>query len=150
MKYFKFYSIENKINRNRNLNKFFDYTSLVQEVGSKLYFDSLNSYHRPYYCVILAMGTLADCMSELKRFEDLTLHHPLVPADYLTSNDNLELLSNPNIHKSCRCEPLRINRIAKTVLKSMEHAEKMARSAQQKGDRAIRQLHLCSNKRQKL
>jgi hypothetical protein len=36
----------------------------VQEVGSKLYFDSLN--RRPYYFVILAMGTLADCMSGLK------------------------------------------------------------------------------------
>ena len=122
----------------------------VQEVGSKLYFDSLNSNRRPFYCVILAMGTLADCMSDLKRFEDLTLHHPLVPADYLTSKDNLELLSNPNIHNSCRCEPLRINRIAETVLKSMEHAEKMARSAQQKRGPAIRQLHLCANKRQKL
>jgi len=96
------------------------------------------------------MGTLADCMSELKRFEDLTLHHPLVPADYLTSKDNLELLGNPNIHKSCRCEPLRINRIAETVLKSMEQAEQMARSAQQKRGPAIRQLHLCANKRQKL
>ena len=86
MKYFKFYSIENKINRNRNLNKFFDYKSLVQEVGSKLYFDSLNSYRRPYYCVILAMSTLA---RELKRFEDLTLHHPLVHEDYMITKDNL-------------------------------------------------------------
>jgi hypothetical protein len=121
----------------------------VQEVGSKLYFDSLNSNRRPYYCVILAMGTLENCMRELKRFEDLTLRYPLVPANYLTSKDNLELLSNPNIHNSCRCEPIRINRIAETVLKSMEHAEKLARSAQQKRGPPIRQLHLCANKRQK-
>ena len=101
----------------------------VQEVGSKLYFDSLNSNRRPFYCVILAMGTLENCMRELKRFEDLTLHHKLVPEDYMTSKDNLELLSNP---------------------KSMEQAEKLARSAQQKRGPAIRQLHLCANKRQKL
>ena len=121
----------------------------VQEVGSKVYFDSLNSNNRPYYCVILAMGTLENCMRELKNYEDLTLDHPLVPADFLISKDNLELLSNPNIHNSCRCEPIRINRIAETVLKSMEHAEKLARSAQQKRGPPIRQLHLCANKRQK-
>ena len=96
------------------------------------------------------MGTLANCMRELKRFEDLTLRYPLVPTDYLTSKDNLELLSNPNIHNSCRCEPIRINRIAETVFKSMENAEKLARSAQQKRGLPIRQLHLCANKRQKL
>ena len=85
----------------------------------------------------------------IKNYEDLTLHYPLVPADFLISKDNLELLSNPNIHSSCRCEPIRINRIAETVLKSMEHAEKLARSAQQKRGPPIRQLHLCANKRQK-
>jgi hypothetical protein len=36
----------------------------VQDVGSKLYFDSLNSNRRPFYCVMLAMGTLAYCMRE--------------------------------------------------------------------------------------
>jgi len=113
----------------------------VQEVGSKVYFDSLNSNNRPYFCVILAMGTLENCMRELKNYEDLTLHYPLVPADFLISKDNLELLSNPSIHNSCRCEPIRI--------KSMEHAEKLARSAQQKWGPPIRQLHLCANKRQK-
>jgi hypothetical protein len=88
-------------------------------------------------------------MRELKNYEDLTLHYPLVPADFLISKDNLELLSNSSIHNSCRCEPIRINRIAETVLKSMEHADKLARSAQQKRGPPIRQLHLCANKRQK-
>jgi len=68
------------------------------------------------------MGTLENCMREFKKYEDLKLHYPLVPADYLTSMENLALLSNPNIHNSCRCEPIWINRIAETVLKSMEHA----------------------------
>ena len=122
----------------------------VQDVGSKLYFDSLNSNRRPFYCVILAMGTFAYCMRELKRFEDLTLHHPLVHEDYMIPKDNREFMKNPNDHNSCRCEPLRINRIAETVLKTLEHAEKLARSAQQKRGPAIRQLHLCANKRQKL
>jgi hypothetical protein len=78
----------------------------VQDVGSKLYFDSLNSNRRPFYCVILAMGTLAYCMRELKRFEDLTLHHPLVHEDYMIPKDNREFMKNPNDHYSCRCEPL--------------------------------------------
>jgi hypothetical protein len=96
----------------------------VQDVGSKLYFDSLNSNRRPFYCVILAMGTLADCLRELKRFEDLALHHPLVHEDYMIPKDNRELMHNPNHHNSCICEPLRIYRIAETVLKTLEHAEK--------------------------
>jgi hypothetical protein len=96
------------------------------------------------------MGTLAYCMRELKRFEDLMLHHPSVHEDYMIPKDNRELMRNPNIHNSCRCEPLRKNRISETVLKSMEHAEKLAGSAQQKRGPAIRQLHLCANKRQQL
>jgi hypothetical protein len=67
----------------------------VQEVGSKLYFDSLNSNLRPLHFVILAMGTLADCLRELKRFEDLTLHHPLVHEDYMIPKDHRELMRTP-------------------------------------------------------
>jgi hypothetical protein len=95
------------------------------------------------------MGTLENCMRELKKYEDLTLHYPLVPADYLTLKYN-KLLSNPNIQNSCRCEPIRINRIAETVLKRMEHVEKLTRSAKQKRGPSIRQLHLCANNCQKL
>jgi len=66
--------------------------------------------------------------------------YPLVPDDYLTSKDILELLSNPKIHNSCRCEPIRKREIAENVLKSMENnAEKLARSAQQKRGPPIRQ-----------
>ena len=42
------------------------------------------------------MGTLATCMSELKNYEDLTLHFPLVAADYMITKDNLELLNDVN------------------------------------------------------
>jgi phosphoribosylformylglycinamidine (FGAM) synthase-like amidotransferase family enzyme len=80
-------------------------------------------------------------------FIKFRLHHPLVHEDYMIPKDHRELMRNPNHHYSCRCEPLRINRIAETVLKSMEHAEKLARSAQHKRGPAIRQLHLCANKR---
>ena len=54
----------------------------VQGKGSKFYFESLYS-HRPYYCEILAMGSFNSCMLELKRFEEHTLHFPLVPEDFL-------------------------------------------------------------------
>jgi hypothetical protein len=43
------------------------------------------------------MGTLADCMRELKRFEDLTLHHPLVHEGYMIPKDHRELMRNPNL-----------------------------------------------------
>jgi hypothetical protein len=94
----------------------------VQEVGSKLYFDSLISNSRPYFC-----GYFIKLYTWIENYEDLTLYYPLVPADYLTSKDILELLSNPNILNSCRCEPIRKRGIAETVLKSMENAEKLAR-----------------------
>jgi hypothetical protein len=64
--------------------------------------------------------------------------------------DHRELMHKPNHHCSWRCEPLRIHRIAETVLKSMEHAEKLARSAQHKRGAAIRQLHLCAKKASKI
>jgi hypothetical protein len=62
----------------------------VQGVGSKIYFESLYS-NRPHYCEILAMGSFNSCLEELKKFEDHTLHFPLIPEDYLFSHDNLDL-----------------------------------------------------------
>ncbi len=42
------------------------------------------------------MGNMAYCMRELKKFEDLTLHHPLVHEDYMIPKHNRELIRNPN------------------------------------------------------
>ena len=126
----------------------------VQNVGSKLYFQSLNLDRRPFYCIILAIGTLATCMSELKNYEDLTLHFPLVAADYMITKDNLELLNEPYQHNSCRCEPLRINLITEKVETDLTRVErqklKLDRSVQQKRGPPHRQLHLCANKRKKM
>ncbi len=48
-------------------------------------------------------------MRELKTFQDLTLHHPLVQEDYMIPKDNRELMRNPNDHNppvSCAIHPL--------------------------------------------
>ena len=91
----------------------------VQGIGSKLYFESLYS-HRPYYCEILAMGSFNSCMLELKRFEERTLHFPLVPEDFLLSHDNLDLLKGPHQHKSCRSQPIRIYLAIERALLTMD------------------------------
>ena len=82
------------------------------------------------------MGTLATSMSELKNYEDLTLHFPLVAADYMITKDNLGLLNEPYQHNSCRCEPIRINQITEKVETDLTHVErqklKLDRSVQQK------------------
>ena len=87
--------------------------------GSKLYFQSLNSNRRPYFCRILA--TLAKCMREFKNYVDLTLHFPLISNDYLIPMDNIELLRDPNVHNSCRCDPIRVNLITEKVVADIEN-----------------------------
>ena len=125
----------------------------VQGIGSELYFESLYS-HRPYYCEILAMGSFNSCMLELKRFEERTLHFPLVPEDFLLSHDNLDLLKGPHQHKSCRSQPIRIYLAIERALLTMDklNNEKhiLAKSIQQKRASTTRQLTLCSNKRSKI
>ena len=97
---------------------------------------------------------LATCMSELKNYEDLKLHYPLVAADYMITKYNLELLNEPYQHNSCRCEPLRINLITEKVETDLARVErekqKIDRSVQQKRGPPHRQLHLCANKRKKM
>ena len=70
--------------------------------------ESITKYTTISYDNVQNVGSkLATCMSELKNYEDLTLHFPLVAADYMIKKDNLELLNEPYQNNSCRCEPLR-------------------------------------------
>ena len=99
------------------------------------------------------MGSFNSCMLELKRFEDHTLHFPLVSEDFLFSHDNLDLLKDPHQHKSCRSQPIRIylaiERAIQTMDKLKNEKHVLAKSIQQK--RAPRrQLTLCSNKRSRI
>jgi hypothetical protein len=63
--------------------------------GSKCYFQTLTG-KRPYYCVILAIGSYIDCMLALKKYEDLTLHFPFVPEDFLLSREIIDGLNEKN------------------------------------------------------
>ena len=57
-------------------------------------------------------------MLELKKYENLTLHFPLVAEDYLLSREIIEGLNEQkyNWKKSCRSEAISVNLIAeKTV-----------------------------------
>ena len=100
------------------------------------------------------MGTLATSMSELKNYEDLTLHFRLVAADNMITKDDLELLNEPYQHNSCRCEPLRINLITEKVETDLARVEreklKFYRPVKQKRGPSHRHLHLCANKRKKM
>jgi hypothetical protein len=89
----------------------------VQGTGSRLYFESLYS-DRPHYCEILAIGSFKSCMMELKKFEDHTLHYPLIPEDYLVPHDNLDLLKYQ--YKLCRSEPIRIYLAIERALVTMD------------------------------
>ena len=95
------------------------------------------------------MGSYATCMEELKRYEDLTLHFPLVGADHLVPYGCLELMSDPSAHYSCRSEYIQFNLLVEQVEKAAK--EKLVKSVQLKRTPlAVKQLTLCSSKRQKL
>jgi hypothetical protein len=95
----------------------------VQGVGSKLYFQSFHS-NRPYYCTILAMGSFDCCMSELKKYESLTLHYPLRDDDYLVSKDNLWMLQDSSREHSRRSEPIHFHLAVDKVMAEFELSEK--------------------------
>jgi len=120
----------------------------VQCPGSKVYFYSVNA-KKPYYCTILTMGSYASCMEELKSYEALTLHFPLVGADYLVPRGCLELINGPCTNSSCRSELIRLNLLVEQMEKAPK--EKLVKSVQLKRTSlAVKQLTLCSSKRQKL
>ncbi len=120
----------------------------VQGVGSKLYFQSFYS-NRPYYCTILAMGNFDCCMSELKKYEGLTIKYPLCVHDYMVSKDYLWMLKDPSRENSCRSEPIHYHLDAEKVMAEFNLNEKRAieKSVQQKRGPTNRQLLLCANKR---
>jgi hypothetical protein len=95
----------------------------VQGVGSKLYFQSLHS-DRPCYCTILAMGSFDCCMSELKKYEGLTLHYPLRDDDYLVAKDNLWMLKDSSRENSCRSEPIHMYLAVEKVMAEFENEKK--------------------------
>ena len=118
--------------------------------GSKVYFYSVCA-KKPYYCTILAMGSYASCMVELKRYEDLTLHFPLVGADHLVPYGCLELMSDPSAHYSCRSEYIQFNLFIEQVAVGKEKTvnEKIIKSVQLKRTSpSVKHLTLCSSKRQ--
>jgi len=120
----------------------------VQSVGSKLYFQSLHS-NRPYYCTILAMGNLDCCIPELKKYEGLTIKHPLRVDEYMVSKDYLWMLKDPSRENSSRSEPLYFHLDAEKVMAKFNLDEKRAieKSVQQKRGPTNRELLLCANKR---
>ena len=96
--------------------------------------ESITKYTTNSYDNVQNVGSkLATCMSELKKYEDLTLHFPLVAADYMITKDNLELLNEPYQHNSCRCEPLRIILITEKVETDLARVER----EKQKIDRSV-------------
>ena len=115
-----------------------------QGPGSKCFFQTLTG-KRLYFCVILAMGSYNDCMLELKKYENLTLHFPLVAdKDYLLSREIIEGLNEQkyNWKNSCRSEAINVNLIAE-----MDKESEIEKTIQQKRVRPYKQLMLCSNKR---
>ena len=104
---------------------------------------------RPYYCVILAIGSFEDCMLELKKYEDLTLHFSLVTAYFILSRDCIEGLNEKkyNWRDSCRSELIRTNLVVEKVVALMDKAEAEITKYVQP---THRQLTLGSNKRPKL
>ena len=102
-----------------------------------------------YYCTILAMGNFDCCMSELKKYEGLTIKYPLCVHDYMVSKDYLWMLKDPSRENSCRSEPIHYHLDAEKVMAEFNLNEKRAieKSAQQKRGPTNRQLLLCSNKR---
>jgi hypothetical protein len=123
----------------------------VQIPGSKVYFYSAGSM-KPYYCTILAMGSFGSCMEELKSYECLTLHFPLVDTDYLLPYGCLELTSDPSAHYSCRSRLIQLNSFVELVVVDMEKTAKEKRKISvqlKRTSSAAKQLTLCSNKRQK-
>ena len=124
----------------------------MQDTGSKCYFETLTG-DRLYYCVILAIGSFEECMLELKKYEDLTLHFPLVPADFILSRDCIEGLNEKkyNWRDSCRSELIRTNLVVEKVVALMDKAEaEITKSVQHKRGPTHRQLTLGSNMRPKL
>ena len=102
------------------------------------------------------MGSYNDCMLELKKYENLTLHFPLVAEDYLLSREIIEGLNEQkyNWKNSCRSEAISVNLIAEKTVALMDKAEvkvsEIEKTVQQKRVRPYRQLMLCSNKRPKI
>jgi hypothetical protein len=124
----------------------------VQCPGSKVYFHSVSA-KQPYYCTILEMESYTSCHKELKKYEILTLHFPLVPEDYMTSHGRLELQRDPSVLNSCRSEVIRLYELYERMVASnaKTESEKLVKSCQHKRPSpAVRQLTLCSNKRQKI
>ena len=82
-------------------------------------------------------------MLELKKYEDLTLHFPLVPADFILSRDGIEGLNEKkyNWRDSCRSELLRTNLVVEKVVALMDKAEaEITKSVQHKRGPTHRQL----------
>ena len=97
-------------------------------------------------------GSYASCMEELKRYEDLTLHFPLVDADHLVPYGCLELMSDPSAHYSCRSEYIQFNLFVEQMAVGKEKTvnEKIIKSVQLKRTSpSVKHLTLCSSKRQK-
>jgi hypothetical protein len=87
-------------------------------------------------------------MSELKKYEGLTLHYPLRDDDYLVAKDNLWMLKDSSRENSCRSEPIHMYLAVEKVMAEFENEKKkIEKSVQQKRGPTNRQLHLCANKR---
>ena len=91
------------------------------------------------------MGNFDCCISELKKYEGLTIKYPLRVDDYMVSKDNLWMLKDPSREKSCRSELIHFH----LDVEKYEFNEKRAieKSVQQKRGPTNRQLLLCANKR---
>ena len=91
-------------------------------------------------------------MLELKKYEDLTLHFPFVPADFILSRDCIEGLNEKkyNWRDSCRSKLIRTNLVVEKVVALMDKAEaQITKFVQHKRGPTHRQLTLGSNKRPK-
>ena len=96
------------------------------------------------------MGSYNDCMLELKKYENLTLHFPLVAdEDYLLSREIIEGLNEQkyNWKNSCRSEAISVNLIAEKTVALLDKESEIEKTIQQKRVRPYKQLMLCSNKR---
>ena len=95
------------------------------------------------------MGNLDCCISELKKYEGLTIKYPLCVHDYMVSKDYLWMLKDPSRENSCRSESIHFHLDAEKVIAEFNLNEKRAieKSAQQKRGPTNRQLLLCANKR---
>ena len=91
------------------------------------------------------MGNFDCCISELKKYEGLTIKYPLRVDDYMVSKDYLWMLKDPSRENSCRFEPIHFH----LDVEKYEFNEKRAieKSVQQKRGPTNRQLLLCANKR---